>query len=97
MMQPRQAHLGDGPRTTADYQARVPGKGHQEISRISHAAGNQDAARPIPKVDVVGRDDAYDQSVCVHSSLCCHAGSRAAAPTHEGDPKPCEQFPGRTR
>lgn len=60
MMEPSQAHLGNGSRATSDYEARIASQRHQKVSRISHAARDQDGARPVLEFDVIGRHDAYD-------------------------------------
>jgi hypothetical protein len=92
MMQPGQAHFGFGARPSSDDDAGIAGKGHQQVAGITHAARNEDAARPIIEIDVVRRHDADHQSAGCERPLGSKARGRASTAAHQGDSKPRQQL-----
>ena len=92
MMQPRQAHFGDGARAPADDDAGVAGESHQQVAGVTHAAGNQDAAGPILEIDVVRGHDADHQPAGGERSLGSHSRGRTSAPADHRDAKLRQQL-----
>ena len=97
MVQPCQADLGNRSRAAPDDQTRIASQGHEKVSGISHAARDEDAARPIPEVDIVGWHDADDHPARTQSPFGCSACGRTTAAANHSDSEPGEQFTGRTR
>src|SRR5450432_390250 len=97
VMKPGEANLGYCSRATADYEARVARQCHDEIAGISHSTRDQNAARPMSRANIVGGNDADDETTCGESGLRCNAGGRASAPAHERDAKPCDERTSRCR
>ena len=93
-MQPRKTNLRDRARTTADDDARIAGKRHQQISRIAHAAGYDHRCRPIRRGHLRIRNDAYHQAACSVSALRGDTRSRASASADYGYAQAGKQFAG---
>jgi hypothetical protein len=81
-----------GARATANDDARITGKGHQEIARISHATRNNDAGRPIRWRHLIRRHDAQHQAVGRDGTLGSHPSRWAAAAAHDRDTELRERF-----
>ena len=84
-MQPGEADLGNRARSSSDNQARIPGKRHEQIASIPHAAWNDYSRGPIERGHLIRRDDANDQSASPNRAFGGNPGCRAARPTDYGD------------
>ncbi len=96
-MQPGQTYLRDCARTPSDYHARVACKRHQKVAGITHPARDQDAARPILKIDVIGGHYAHDGPTRGKRSFSGNTSGRTSTPTHQSDSQLRDQFAGGPR
>jgi hypothetical protein len=94
VMQPGKTNLRDRPGTAADDDTCITGERHEQVSRIAHAAGNDNRCRPIRLRHLRLRNDAYHQGARGMRTLRGDARSRASASADNGYAHAGEQFPG---
>lgn len=92
MVEPGEADLRDGAGSAADDEAGIARQGHEEVSRIAHAAGDEDCAGPIGQIDISRGNDTDDLATGSEGALGSDTRCRAAAAADERDAEAGDEF-----